>query len=114
MSRPSRSASARTCTSAGRSGGAGPGGGEHADAAVAERPQVLQRERDAAPVVEDDLGGGAAQRVADRDHRQRRAQLGPERRGGIERLHDEAVDALVTQLAERAPARARGRRRRRG
>ncbi len=84
-------------------GRAGPGRGEDADAAVAERAQVLQGEGDAAPVVEDDLTGGAGQGVADRDHRQRLAQLGPEGRRGVDRLHDHAVDALVAELLGEDP-----------
>ncbi|GAA2216248.1 hypothetical protein GCM10009850_117170 [Nonomuraea monospora] len=88
-------------------GGAGLGGGEHGDAAVAEGAQVLQGERHPAAVVEDDLAGRAGDGVADRDDRQRLAQLGPERGGRVDRLHDHAVDALVAELLGQGPLSGR-------
>jgi hypothetical protein len=63
--------------------------------------QVLQRQGHAGPVVEDDLSRRArpGQPVADRHHRQALAQLGPERRRRVHRLHDQRVHPLVTELA---------------
>ncbi len=60
---------------------------------------MLQRERDAAPVVEHDLALRlpAVQRVADGHDRDRRGQLRPQRGGRVERLDDQAVHPLVAE-----------------
>jgi hypothetical protein len=64
---------------------------------VAEPVQVLQGEGHAPAVVEDHLALGvpAAQPVADRHHRKGLGHLRPQRRRRVERLHDEAVHALI-------------------
>ena len=81
-----------------------PARGEHGHAPVAERVQVLEHERDAAPVVEQHLAHGrTGQRVADRHHRQGRADLLPARVGRVQRGDHEAVDELVGELAGQHP-----------
>jgi hypothetical protein len=67
---------------------------------VPERVEVLEDERHPGAVVEQHLAHGRPrQRVADRDHGERRADLLPDRVGRVERGDDEAVDELVGELA---------------
>ena len=73
--------------------------GEHGDAAVAERAEVLEALQDAALVVEHHLAGrgDAGERVADRDRRDLPGDRGPAAARRSDRHDDQAVDALVDE-----------------
>ena len=109
------SASAPTNTSAGRSLVGEPAASQHRDPAVAELVQMLERARDAGPVVEQHLAGdvGARQRVADRHDRQRLCELGPELVRRDRPARRSARRPAGRAAGRRASAGAPGRRRRR-